>query len=89
MQLENCIDDLEWIAEQLSSAENFPELEDLTPGTLCAALFPEDQMWHRARILSNTVAGIELLFIDYGNSCTSKYTFSFGISNQYFCYCAL
>lgn len=28
-------------------------------------------MWYRARILSNTVAGIELLFIDYGNSCTS------------------
>ncbi|KAG5895989.1 hypothetical protein JTB14_005095 [Gonioctena quinquepunctata] len=72
IQLENCIDELEWIAEQLSSAENFSELEDLTPGTLCAALFPDDQMWYRARILSNTVAGIELLFIDYGNSCTSS-----------------
>ncbi|XP_023023151.2 protein tudor isoform X2 [Leptinotarsa decemlineata] len=72
IQLENCVDELEWIAEQLSSAESFPEQEDLTPGSLCAALFPDDQMWYRARILSNTVAGIELLFIDYGNSCTSS-----------------
>lgn len=72
IQLENCVDELEWIAEQLSNAESFPELEELTPGTLCAALFPDDQMWYRARILSNTVAGIELLFIDYGNCCTSS-----------------
>ncbi|KAJ8954517.1 hypothetical protein NQ318_000749 [Aromia moschata] len=72
IQLENCVDELEWIAEQLSTSENFPELEDLTPGTLCAALFPDDEMWYRARILSNTVAGIELLFIDYGNSCVSS-----------------
>ncbi|XP_056634538.1 maternal protein tudor-like [Diorhabda sublineata] len=71
IQLESCIDELEWIAERLSTAENFPELTDLTPGTLCAALFPEDQMWYRARILSNTIAGVESLFIDYGNSCTS------------------
>lgn len=62
--------DLEWIADQLSSAETYPELEDLTPGSLCAAVFPEDDNWYRARILSNTVAGIEVLFIDYGNSCT-------------------
>ncbi|RZB39064.1 maternal protein tudor [Asbolus verrucosus] len=71
IQLENCIDELEWVAEQLSGAEGFAELEDLAPGTLCAALFPDDQMWYRARILSNTVAGIEVLFVDYGNSCTS------------------
>lgn len=35
---------------------------------LCAANFPEDESWYRARILSNTVAGIEVIFIDYGNS---------------------
>ncbi|XP_008191203.2 maternal protein tudor isoform X2 [Tribolium castaneum] len=71
IQFENCVEGLEWVAEQLSGAENFPELEDLAPGVLCAALFPDDQMWYRARILSNTVAGIEVLFVDYGNSCTS------------------
>ncbi|KAF2901435.1 hypothetical protein ILUMI_04750 [Ignelater luminosus] len=70
IQLENSVADLEWIAEQLSTAENFPELEDCTPGSLCAALFPDDEMWYRARILSNTIAGLEVLFIDYGNSCT-------------------
>ncbi|XP_076270545.1 tudor domain containing protein isoform X2 [Rhynchophorus ferrugineus] len=72
IQLENCVDELEWIAEQLSGAESFPELDDMAPGTLCAALFPDDEMWYRARILSNTIAGIELLFIDYGNSCVSS-----------------
>lgn len=71
LQLENSVGDLEWIADQLSTAETFPELEDLTPGSLCAAVFPEDDNWYRARILSNTVAGLEVLFIDYGNSCTS------------------
>lgn len=71
LQLENSVADLEWIADQLSTAETFPELEDLTPGSLCAAVFPEDDNWYRARILSNTVAGLEVLFIDYGNSCTS------------------
>ncbi|XP_066262032.1 maternal protein tudor isoform X2 [Euwallacea similis] len=72
VQMENCVNELEFIAEQLSGAEQFPELEDLTPGTLCAALFPDDDMWYRARILSNTVAGIELLFIDYGNPSVSS-----------------
>lgn len=72
IQLENCVDDLEWVAEQLSGAESFPPLEDLAPGLLCAALFADDQMWYRARILSNTVAGIEVLFIDYGNSCMTE-----------------
>lgn len=71
IQLESSVADLEWIADQLSTlADTFPELEDLTPGSLCAAVFPEDENWYRARILSNTVAGLEVLFIDYGNSCT-------------------
>lgn len=70
IQLESAVGDLEWVAEQLASAENFVEIQDLTPGALCAAIYPEDEMWYRARILSNTVAGLEVLFIDYGNSCT-------------------
>ncbi|KAL3281927.1 hypothetical protein HHI36_005130 [Cryptolaemus montrouzieri] len=69
VQLESCCVELEWIAEQLSNAGSFPDLEDLTPGCLCAAMFPDDEMWYRARILSNTVAGLEVLFLDYGNSC--------------------
>lgn len=72
IQLESSVADLEWIADQLSGAEAFSELEDFTPGSLCAAVFPEDDNWYRARILSNTVAGIEVLFIDYGNSCTCR-----------------
>nr|XP_022905962.1 maternal protein tudor-like isoform X2 [Onthophagus taurus] len=72
MQLDSSVPDLEWVADQLMNASTFPILQDLTPGSLCAAMFPEDKSWYRARILSNTVAGIEVNFIDYGNSysCT-------------------
>ncbi|XP_045471417.1 maternal protein tudor-like isoform X3 [Harmonia axyridis] len=69
VQLDGWCPELEWIAEQLSNASSFPDLEDFTPGSLCAAMFPDDEMWYRARILSNTVAGLEVLFLDYGNSC--------------------
>lgn len=58
IQLESAVGDLEWTADQLSSAGDFAEIQDLTPGALCAAVYPEDEMWYRARILSNTVAGM-------------------------------
>ncbi|XP_017783204.1 PREDICTED: maternal protein tudor isoform X2 [Nicrophorus vespilloides] len=70
MQLESACGDLEWIADQLEHAENYKPLENSAPGTLCAAIFADDGNWYRARILSNTIAGIEVIFIDYGNSCT-------------------
>lgn len=57
IQLESSCSDLEWVADQLSNANNYPALEDLTPGSLCAAIFSDDDSWYRARILSNTVAG--------------------------------
>lgn len=71
IQLESSVPDLEMIVERLTEVETFPDLQDLSPGILCAALYPDDDMWYRARILSNTVAGIEVLFIDYGNSSTA------------------
>ncbi|GLV42845.1 tudor [Carabus blaptoides fortunei] len=71
IQLESSVPDLEMIVDRLASAETFPDLQDLSPGILCAANFPDDEMWYRARILSNTVAGIEVLFVDYGNSSTA------------------
>ncbi|KAI4466350.1 tudor domain containing protein [Holotrichia oblita] len=70
IQLESSCSDLEWVADQLANAESYPALEDLTPGSLCAAIFSDDDSWYRARILSNTVAGLEVIFIDYGNSCS-------------------
>ncbi|KAK9736719.1 Tudor domain [Popillia japonica] len=70
IQLESSCSDLEWVADQLANAESYPALEDLTPGSLCAAVFSDDDAWYRARILSNTVAGLEVIFIDYGNSCS-------------------
>lgn len=62
IQLESSCSDLEWVAEQLSNANNYPALEDLTPGSLCAAIYLDDDSWYRARILSNTVAGKASLF---------------------------
>ncbi|GJQ67361.1 putative tudor domain protein [Trypoxylus dichotomus] len=70
IQLESSCSDLEWVADQLANADSYPALEDLTPGSLCAAIFSDDDSWYRARILSNTVAGLEVIFIDYGNSCS-------------------
>ena len=39
-------------------------------GDFCACLFSEDGLWYRARITSVTKAGVEVVYIDYGNSET-------------------
>lgn len=35
---------------------------------ICAAFFPEDDNWYRAKILSKSNGGYEVLYIDYGNT---------------------
>ncbi|XP_044737384.1 maternal protein tudor-like isoform X2 [Chrysoperla carnea] len=70
IQLESSCADLEMVSDQLSIADQFPELNDKRPGVLCAARFPDDNDWYRARILSSTDDEnvTQVLFIDYGNS---------------------
>ncbi|XP_068085143.1 tudor domain-containing 6-like [Anabrus simplex] len=62
---------LEEIAEKLLLCESCDALPDPAIGSVCAALFPEDEQWYRAEILSCSENGIEVFFIDYGNSSLS------------------
>ena len=50
-------------------ADSSEELErPIIKGTLCAALFDDDQKWYRARVLGTAGRGqISVRFIDYGN----------------------
>ncbi|CAN8011771.1 unnamed protein product [Ixodes pacificus] len=43
---------------------------DLGEGTVCAALFPEDNQWYRARVTARHNAQCTVYFVDYGNSAT-------------------
>ncbi|XP_012278471.1 maternal protein tudor isoform X2 [Orussus abietinus] len=61
----------EAITERLAEAEHFLVLSTFEEGTICAAKFPEDDNWYRARILSHSESGTEVLYIDYGNSSLS------------------
>jgi len=55
-----------------------PLVGSFTPrkGDLCAAVFPDDNSWYRARVVNTKLKDqVEVLFIDYGNSAvvsTSK-----------------
>ena len=39
-------------------------------GTLCLALFPEDEKFYRAKVLSWKNNQVEVFYVDYGNVCT-------------------
>ena len=41
-------------------------------GDFCAAKFSEDNLWYRARITNVSKAGVEVVFVDYGNSETTS-----------------
>lgn len=43
---------------------------DLGEGAVCAALFPEDNQWYRARVTGRRNAQCTVYFVDYGNSAT-------------------
>ncbi|CAD7078047.1 unnamed protein product [Hermetia illucens] len=72
IQMESYADGLELIAGHLSDYENFNVLTDNSVGNVCAAIFPEDNCWYRAKILSHTPDGTEVLFIDYGNTAITS-----------------
>ncbi|XP_059173554.1 uncharacterized protein LOC131954068 isoform X2 [Physella acuta] len=47
-----------------------PILSNPQPGQSCVALYPEDDNWYRAKILSITGNSSLVLFVDYGNKET-------------------
>ncbi|KPJ08016.1 Maternal protein tudor [Papilio machaon] len=58
---------LDKITEQLCRGEEFEQVSDLKVGSVCAALWSEDEQWYRAKILEFCDVGYHVQFIDYGN----------------------
>lgn len=63
-------DQMEEIVDRLLDGASFPELPDKTVGTLCAALFSDDSLYYRAKILSINENGGELF---WQILCVSKF----------------
>ncbi len=60
-----CLDQLSTGLSTLSPPLH-PDLPSV--GSLCCANFSEDGLWYRAEVLKHTLSGVEVNFIDYGNT---------------------
>ncbi|GAB1597772.1 uncharacterized protein LOC115217252 isoform X3 [Argonauta hians] len=69
--LENLMDELELLYySSETDAYHVPD-DFIQVGLVAAAIYPEDQNWHRVSITRVTnVSCVEVYFVDYGNSCT-------------------
>lgn len=72
IQTESNISELEVMSDRLQNAESFLTLSDLNVGTVCAARYPEDGYWYRAKIVACHENGTEVLYLDYGNSAVTE-----------------
>ncbi|XP_050460512.1 maternal protein tudor-like isoform X2 [Cataglyphis hispanica] len=72
IQAESSISELEVMSDRLRDAESFLALNNLDIGTICAARYPEDGCWYRAKIIARCKTGTEVLYMDYGNSAITK-----------------
>ncbi|XP_014611434.1 PREDICTED: maternal protein tudor isoform X1 [Polistes canadensis] len=68
VQAEASMAELEIISDRLQDAPSFLPLTNLKNGTICAAKYPEDEEWYRAQILSQDENGVNVFYIDYGNT---------------------
>lgn len=63
-------DELEQISESLAKAGDSADsvnLESLSLGSPCIALYSEDQLWYRAEVSNKTEDEVSLFFVDYGD----------------------
>ncbi|CAG9561418.1 unnamed protein product [Danaus chrysippus] len=67
VQLDDSMTDLDKVTEILSKGAEFEPVSELKVGSLCAALWTEDDQWYRAKILEFCDVGYHVQFIDYGN----------------------
>ncbi|XP_026673866.1 uncharacterized protein LOC108630430 isoform X2 [Ceratina calcarata] len=67
IQTESNITDLNVMSDRLQAAPTFLPLNAPEIGTICAAIFLEDGMWYRAKIISQSEDATQVLYIDYGN----------------------
>ncbi|XP_017033401.1 protein tudor [Drosophila kikkawai] len=73
IQLERDSKALELIEMFLRDEENPKPLERFEKGSIVAALFEDDELWYRAKLLKQLPDGkYEVLFIDYGNKSTTS-----------------
>jgi len=64
---------LDLISQYFEEAGGKFEEVEATPGSIVAALFPEDDCWYRSRIESiDGTSEYTVTFIDYGNTCVVK-----------------
>ncbi|XP_073845267.1 tudor domain containing protein [Musca autumnalis] len=59
---------LELIEIYLADNEKLKKLEKFEKNKIVAAVFPDDEMWYRAKLVRQVPDGYEVLFIDYGNT---------------------
>ncbi|XP_051163824.1 maternal protein tudor-like isoform X2 [Leptopilina boulardi] len=62
---------LEEMEKNLINVASFNELKNFNIGRICAALFPDDGNWYRAKILSHSNKSTEVFYVDFGNTSTT------------------
>ncbi|CAL7945702.1 unnamed protein product [Xylocopa violacea] len=72
IQTESSTTDLNMMLDRLQAAPTFVPLNTSEVGTICAANYSEDGQWYRAKILSKSEHGTEVLYIDYGNTAVTN-----------------
>lgn len=50
-----------------SADHNQIDPDALRPGSLCIALFSDDQLWYRAEVIDKNESELSVFFVDYGN----------------------
>ncbi|XP_017761897.1 PREDICTED: maternal protein tudor [Eufriesea mexicana] len=74
IQTENSNTDLNMMLDRLQAAPSFLPLSTFEIGIICAANYLGDGQWYRAKILSHSENGTEVLYIDYGNTAITNET---------------
>lgn len=78
VQVEGAEVELDAIREELADPSVFEKLEEITndlKGKTIGALFVDDELWYRAKVLNITEEGSEVLLVDYGNTVTATQFF--------------
>lgn len=74
VQVEGAEVELDAIREELADPSVFEKLEEMRndlKGKTIGALFVDDELWYRAKVINITEEGSEVLLVDYGNTATA------------------
>ncbi|XP_041831089.1 tudor domain-containing 6 isoform X2 [Melanotaenia boesemani] len=62
------------LSEICDEADKHVKPEALLPGSLCIALYTDDQLWYRTEVISKDGEELSVLFVDYGNKSLVRIT---------------